>query len=300
MKQISFAVRLPLLFLVAVLVVGTGYIIWQQISANKPTSIETKYVSFGGGYLFSIPAKYIADGTAMPGVTVVYPEGSPAQNGQSLNDLYLNGTVAIQPLGELKNSNPEVFATYVKDVLAADLRKAFKGATDLRSAKQNGVEAFEVFALGEGGKSLRVLYAVNFTQPLLVVAQDYGDVFKTVGFTVEDLKKSSLISDLDQAAQATKEVAQKLQQQNGAQSRKNATTKFKQQVTEEQLVASLQESDKYLRWPVNIVGGSYDGNLFIAQLVFEAKTEGEQFASGVISLRKKGKTWKLDGLQLPK
>lgn len=297
LQRIPRKIYLPLLGLMLVLAVGLVYKqVWYKPA--KPAVIEARYVSFGGGYLFSIPAKYTADGTAMPGVTLIYPQTLPSQNGQSLNDLYSNGTVAVQPIGELKDDNPQAFTTWVKDVLAADLRKTFEGATDLRPAKQKDALANEVYALGKGGKRLRANYAIDFTQPVLVVAGDYSDAFKTVGFTMEDLKKSSLKSDIDQAAEATKEVAQQLQQQNSADLRKNATAGFKKKMTDEQLADTLNKSSKYLERPINIVGGLYNGEFFVAQVVFEAKTKGEQATSGILSLQKIDKTWKLDGFQI--
>lgn len=296
--RIPRKIYLPLLGLVLVLAVGLGYRqVWHK--STRPTAIEAKYVSFNGGYLFSVPAKYIANGTAVPGVTIIYPEASPAQNGQSLNELYLNGTVAVQSIGELKSDNPEAFKAYVKDVLATDLRQTFKSPSDTRPAKQKGAEAAEVYALAPDGKRLRADYAIDFTQPVLVVAQDRSDTFKAVGFSMEDLKTSSLKSDIDQAAQATKEIAQKLQKQDSANLRKNATSGFKKKMTEEQLADSLNKSSQDLQRPISIVGGLYNGEFFIAQLVFEVKAEGEQPTPGIVSLQKIGKTWKLDGLQLP-
>lgn len=299
LKRVPRKIYLPLLGLVLVLAAGLAYKqIWHKPAT--PATVEAKYVSFSGGYLFSVPAKYIANGTALPDVTLVYPEASPAKNGLSLNDLYLTGTVAVQPIRELKNDNPEAFTAYVKDVLAADLRKTFKTATDLRPVKQKGVEAAEVYAVGEAGKLLRADYAIDFTQPVLVVAQDRSDAFKAVGFSMEDLTKSSLKPGIDQAAQATKETTQGLKDQKVKELRKNASSGFKKKTTEAQLADTLQKSGQYFQRPISIVGGLYNGEYFIAQLVFEAKAQGDQPVPGVVSLHKEGKTWKLDDLQLPK
>lgn len=291
-------IYLPLLGLLLVLAVGLGYKqIWHK--PVEPAGLDTKYVSFDGDYIFSIPAKYTANGTAVPGVTIIYPEKSLPQNGQSLSDLYANGTVAAEPIKELKDNNPQAFSTYVSDVLAADLRKAFEGVTDLRPAKQKDVDANEIYALGKDGRRLRVNYAINFTQPVLVAAQDRSDAFKTIGFSMEDLKKSSLKSDIDQAAQAAKETAQRLKDQKVKDLRKNSTTEFKKQKSEAQLATILKDSNIYFQRPISIVGGLYNGQFFIAQLVFEAKSQGDQSAVGIVSLHKIDKNWKLDGLQLP-
>lgn len=299
LSRLPRKIYLPLLGLVLVLAIGLAFgRVWHKPA--KPAVIEAKYVSFSGGYLFTVPAKYTANGTAIPGVTIIYSEASPPQSGQNLNDLYANSIVAVQPIAGLKDNNPQTFSAYVKDVLAVDLRKNFKSASDLRQIKQKDAEAVEVFAVGEGGKRLRVIYAIDFTQPVLVAAQDDSDVFKTVGFTMEDLKKTSLKTDIDQAALATKEVAQKLRDLRSTELIKNASSKFRNQATEEQLVGSLNKSSQYLKRPINIVGGLYNGEYFIAQLVFEAKADGEQPTPGIVSLQKVGKTWKLDSLQLPK
>lgn len=292
-------IYLPLLGLVLVLAVGLAYReVWHK--PPKPAAVEAKYVSFSGGYLFSIPAKYTANGTAIPDVTIVYPKTASLQDGQSLSDLYANGTVAVQPIRELKNDNPQAFDAYVTDVLAADLLKNFEGGTDRRLAKQKDAVASEVTAVGEGGKLLRANYAIDFSQPVLVVAQERSDAFKAVGFSMEDLKKSGLKTDIDQAAQATKETAQGLKDQKVKDLRKNATAGFKKKTTEGQLADTLNKSSQYFRRPVSIVGGLYNGEFFIAQLVFEANAQGEQPTPGIVSLQKIGKTWKLDDLQLPK
>lgn len=291
-------IYLPFLGLALVLAVVGYKEIWHK--PVEPARLDAKYVSFDGDYIFSIPAKYTANGTAVSGVAIIYPEKSPPQNGQSLSDLYANGTVAVQPIKELKDNNPQAFSTYVKDVLAADLRKNFKGVTDLRPAKQKDVDANEIYALGEGGKRLQADYAINFTQPVLVVAQDRSDAFKIVGFSMEDLQKSDLKSDIDRAAQAAKETAQRLKDQKVKELRKISTTEFKKQKSEAQLATILKDSNIYLQLPISIVGGLYNGEFFIAQLVFGAKVKGEQPTPGIISLQKIGKTWKLDSLQLPK
>ncbi|MDP2696129.1 MAG: hypothetical protein Q8O87_02650, partial [bacterium] len=149
-------------------------------------------------------------------------------------------------------------------------------------------------------KLLRVDYAIDFTQPVLVVAQDRSDAFKIVGSTMEDLKKSSLKSDIDQVAQTAKETAQGLKDLKIKELRKNSSSRFKKKMTEGQLADSLQKSSQYFQRSISIVGGLYNGEFFIAQLVFEAKAADDQPVAGIISLQKVGKTWKLDGLQLPK
>lgn len=298
LKRVPRKIYLPLLGLVLVVAIGLGYKqIWHKPA--KPAGVDAKYVSFSGNYLFSIPAKYTANGTALPGVTIVYSGETFAPTGKSLNDLYTSGGVAVQAIGELKDSNVDVFRAYVKDVLAADLRKTFKSTSDIRQAKQKNAEAAEIYALGEGGKLLRADYAIDFTQPILVVAQERSEAFTTVGFSMEDLKKSSLKSDIDQAAGATKEVAQRLRDQKIKDLRKNDTTKFNKQNSEAQLAAMLKDSNVFFQRPISIVGGLYNGEFFIAQLVFEAKASGDQPVAGVVSLHKEGKTWKLDDLQLP-
>ena len=300
LNQFPLPTRLLLVAIAVVILAGIGYAIRQKMAVTKLAELDAKYVSFDGDYLFSIPAKYTVNGTAIPKVTIVYPEGSPLQKGQSVDELYLNGTVAVQAIGELKSDNPEAFTAYVKDVLAADLRKMFNSPSDLRPAKQKDADANEIYALGPDGKRLRALFAINFTQPILVAAQDRSEAFKTVGFTMEDLKKSSFKPDIDQAAEVIKEIAQKLQQQKSGELRTNSTAKFRKKITEGQLVDNLKKSAQHLQRPISIVGGLYNDKFFIAQLVFESKTKDEQPTAGVVSLQKKGKVWQLDDLQLPR
>jgi len=289
-----------LVVVVLVLVAGAGYIGWKKTRPMLSAPEATRYVSLSGGYLFAIPDKYTADGTAVPGATIVYPSGTFAPSGKSLNDLYASGGVAIQPISELKDNNPDAFSAYVNDVIAADLRKTFKGPTDTRPAKQKGAVANEVYVLDPDGKRLEAVYAIAFTRPVIVVARDRSDVFQAVGSSMEDYAKSSIKPAVDQAAQATKQIVQKLKDQKVTELRKISTAGFKKQKSEEQLTTLVKESSTHLFRPVIIVGGLYNNEYFIAHLVFESSKESEQPAAGVVSLRKKGKTWKLDGLQLPK
>jgi len=287
------------LFLV---IIGGGYFGWKKLHNNTQTfNADTyRYVSLGGGYIFTVPAQYTADGTALPGATLIYPKETDATNGKSLNDLFAAGAVAVQTITELKDNNPEAFNIFVKDVIAADLRKVFKSPTDTRPAKQTEAEALEVYVLGPNGKRLRANYAINFTQPIIVAAQERSDAFVTVSLSMEDLKKSRMKTDVDQAAQAAKEIAEKVKGQKGAELIKTSTTEFKKQKTNEELASMLKESTAYLDRPLTIVGGLFNNQYFIAQLVFEPSAQTEQPTVGIISLRKNGKTWELDGLQLPK
>ena len=292
--------RRSLLLIVMVIAIAGALIVLLGNNKNKQTSISPKYASFNGNYLFTIPGGHIANGTAITGATIIYPEASPPKEGQSLNDLYASGVVAVQPIAELKNNDSKAFKAYTKNVLAADLRKNFVGLSDLHEAKQKDTEAAEVYALQKDGKRLRVDYAINFTQPVLVVTQDRSDTYKVVAFSMEDLNKSSLKPDIDRATETAKQVAQLLPKQDSGQLVKLATAKYKKETSEQQLSDSLKQSSQYLQRPINIVGGLYNGNDFVAQLVFQPSIQGQQPVVGIVSLHKTGKAWKLDGLQLPK
>ena len=94
-----------------VLAAGLAYRqIWHK-SAKPAESVvvEAKYVSFNGGYLFSIPARYVANETAIAWVTIAYPESQPMPSGKKLEELYTTGAVAVQLITQLKDDNEQAF-----------------------------------------------------------------------------------------------------------------------------------------------------------------------------------------------
>ena len=296
----SQKISLPLLAFILLLVVGLGSASWQK-THPKPvpvSEVDAKYISLGGGYLFSIPAKYTSTGAAIPGVTIVYPETLDTLNGKNLEELYKAGAVAAQPIAALKDNNVKAFKDYVSNMLAADLGKTMHSAVDVREAKQGNIPGLRVFALANDGKRLRAIYAVNFTQPVMMVASEESDALKVVGSTVEDLKKTKYKADIDLAVQAAKSVAEMLQKQDASGIRKKATAQFNKNVSKDKLAADLKGAT-YLDRSITIAGGSYNGKVFIGELIFEPKTKDQSAVSGVVSLSKQGKNWKLDGFQLP-
>lgn len=293
--------KVSLLLVLLVIAIAIALIL---VIDRKPQSQSTqvgtpKYISLEGGYLFSIPLKYAVDETVVNGVAIVYPEASPPQSGQNLEQLYGNGTVAVQPITTLKDSNVKAFKDYVNGTLASDLRKSMHAAVDVRDAKQGSVPGFRVFALTNDGKRLRAIYAVDFSQPVIMVAKDENDTLKVVGSTIEDLKKSNLKPDIDQASQAAKTILEMAQKQDSSGIKKRATEEFNRSVTNEKLKSELKSTATNLSRPITIVGASYDGKDFTAQLIFNPQTKDGAILSGIASLHKDGKIWKLQAIQLP-
>ncbi len=297
-----FTRKIYLLILILLIVVVAG-VAWQNSNAKhaKIAGIEAKYISLGGGYIFSIPAKYVADETIIRGVTIVYPEASAPRAGENLEQLYASGTVAVQLIAALKDNNTKAFKDYTSNTLAADLRKSLQSPSDISFVKQGNVDAVKVFALANDGRHLRIIYALNLSpQPLIIVAKDESDALKIVASTMEDLKKSNLKPGIDQAAGTAKTIIERAQKQDSSGIKREGTSEFNKSVSQDKLTTDLRSSASYLSRAITIVGGSYNGKDFILQLAFEPKTKDEPSASGVLSLSKQGQDWKLNGFQLPK
>jgi len=291
------------LFVVAGVVIafGIGYVIRPKMHVNntQPGEIVAKYVSFEGSYLFSIPTKYLTNETAINGATLVYPD-SLNISGKNLDELYKADVVAVQSIAALKDDNAEAFNSYVKNTLASDLRKNLHTGSDVRLAKQSGVEGLKLFALTNDGKHQRAIYALDYTQPVMLAARDEIDALKVLGSSIEDYKKSKLKPDIDQAATATKSIVELIQKQDTAGIAKQSTDEFNKNAPRNRLSGDLKIADNYLNRHISIVGGTYNGNEFVAQLVFESFAKDQTPGSGLISLLKQGNNWKLDALQLPK
>lgn len=311
MKRPSSLFTKKLLLLVAAvfsLVAGVGYISWRHSSRHQstlPTTHQpakpnaTKYISLSGSYLFSIPAKYAVDETVIPGVAVVYSKDITTLPVKNLDELYSGGSVTVQPLKQLKNSNAKTFKDYVSNSVAADLRKTMSSGSDVRFSKKGDTDAAEVFAILNSGTHLRVAYLLNLAQPLMSVAKDESDAFKIVGASLEDLNKTNLKPDIDLVFQTAKTVVDMLRRRDGPGLKSKGSTDFKNNITKDQLIANLNSSSSFLDRSITVVGGSYDGDVFIAQLAFEPKTTDKAPVSGVISLSRQGNNWGLDGFQLP-
>lgn len=292
--------KIYLLLLALVLVLGIiGYKeVWHK-SSELP-KLDAKYVSFSGGYLFTIPDKYTVDETLIPGVAIAYPEASPPSAGQNLEGLYASGIVAVQPITALKDNNALAFQDYVSNTLAAGLRKSLNSTSDIRETKQGGVKATQVFAQTPDGKRLRAVYAVNFTQPVMIVAGDESDQLKIVGSTMEDLKKTKYKPDIDQAANTTKTILTLAKSKDASAILKQGTKDFKKALSKDKLAQTLQSLESYFDSTVAIVGGTYNGQGFIAQVIFGPSTKHDKSSIGTVQLHKEGISWKLQAIQLPK
>ncbi len=293
---------LILICAVLVLAAGAGYSLWNDNSQPNTKSGKlnaTKYISLAGGYLFSTPAKYVVDETTVRGVAVVYSQDTTTLLTKNLDELYGSGVVTVQPIKQLKNGDAKAFKDYVNNTVAADLRKAMGSGSNVGFSKKGDTEAARVSAILNSGTILRVAYVLNLPQPVMVVAKDESDAFKIVGSSLEDLNKTNLKPDIDQAAQAARTVVELLSRQDASGIKGRGTTDFNKNVTKDQLVANLSSSATYLDRKITVVGGTYDGKVFIAQLVFEPKTKDGTPVGRVLSLSKQGKNWKLDGFQLP-
>ena len=294
--------KIFLAVVVLVIALGVGYVMKPKkhiSNSPQPGEIVAKYVSLGGDYLFSIPAKYTTNETAINGVTLVYPD-SLNISGKNLDELYKADAVAVQSISALKDDNAEAFKSYVRDTLANELRKNLHTGSDIRFAKQNGVEALKLFALTNDGKHRRAIYALNYTQPVMLVAKDETDALKIVGSSIEDYKKSKLKTDIDQAALTTKAIVEMLQKQDTSGIATQSTDDFNKNAPKDRLAGELKTADNYLKRSIIIVGGSYNSQGFAAQLMFEPVAKDQSPGSGLVSLRKQGNSWKLDALQLPK
>ncbi len=295
-KKIFFAV------VVLVIALGVGYVIRPKTHVNnnpRPGETQAKYVSFEGVYLFSIPAKYTTNETAISGATLVYPDSLDI-SGKNLEELYKADVVAVEPISALKDDNAEAFKSYVKNTLAEELRKNLHTGSDVRFAKQNGVEALKLFAITNDGKRHRAIYALDYTQPVMMVAKDETDVLKTIGSSIEDYKKSKLKPDIDQAATATKSIVEMLQKEDTTAVASKSTDEFNKSAPKDRLAGDLKLASNYLKRSITIVGGSYNGQAFDAQLIFESGAKDQTPVSGLISLRKQGNSWQMNALQLPK
>lgn len=301
MKQLTKTILYFLGGFVFISAISAGYFFWRK-TQTKPVEPAgeniAKYIDFKNNYLFSIPDKYAVDGTAMTGITLVYPIEMSSLGGNKLEKLYKSGVVAVEPITELKDNNIKAFQDYAKDTLAVELREELHCLSDVRPVKQNDIEAIKVFALASDGKRLRAVYTLNLSQPIKMTAQEESDALKVVGSTMEDLKTSKSKPDIDRAVQVAEDTLKLMQNQDVAGLRKKGTTEFQRNETTEELTTTLKESALYFDQSVTIAGGSYDGKLFIAQLIFEPKTTNGIRVGGVISLSKQGEEWKLEGFQL--
>ncbi len=298
LKKLGLSLKSTLL-IVLIILITAGVII---LKLHKPVAVvpvdSPKYVSLESGYLFSIPTKHIVDETALPKVTLVYPE-SLSIDGKALDELYADSTVAIQPIVALKDNNAKNFKEYISNTLAADLRKNLHAASDVRPAKQGGVDGLKIYAIANDGKHLRAIYALDITQPVMMAARDEIDALKVVGNSIEDLQKTKYKPDIDKASELTNSVLQMLKKQDSKGIEAKGTANFKSSVDQSKLSTQLKSSASSLDKQITMAGGSYDGKSFVVQLRYEPKTSNETATSGTISLLKQGKDWKLDGLVLP-
>ncbi len=288
--------------LLVLVVSGIGARVYWRLhhQALMPTPVtleHAKYISFDGNYVFSIPEKSVVDGTSLPGNTIIYPDSLSTINGLNIEQLYIAGAVVVQPITDLKDNNKKTFAEYTNGTLASSLRQVMKSATDVRQAKQGSIEANRIFAITNDGKRLRVVYAVDFTQPIAIGASQEHDLMKVVGSTVEDFQTSSIKPDIDEAVAATKQVISLIRAQDVAAITKMSTPEFRSSQTNEQLQTELKILHDQFQRSAAIAGGTYNGTTFLAQFILAPEMKEVPAARGIISLQKTGQTWSVEAIQ---
>ncbi len=286
--------------LIIVVCLGVGTFVWHKYNKTATpvaATVNARYVSFEGSYTFAIPENRSVDEISIPGVALVY-SGDSVQ-AKSFDELYANGVIAIQPISALKDNNTEALKKYANDVVTADLRKSLHSASDLQELKQGNIVIEKAYAIDKDGKRLRTIYAFGLTQPVLAAAADEGGALKIISSSIEDFNKSKLKPDIDKAANTTKQILTLAKSKDASGILKQSTGDLRKKMSKDKLSEALQASASRFDGSVAIVGGSYNGNVFIAQVLFRTKNDTTKFATGTVELHKEGDVWKLQAMQLP-
>lgn len=293
--------------LLVVLLLGGGYLVMQKAvhdkgqadaikAANESYKSDVRYVSFGADYIFAVPKSFGVDESSVNGVQLVVPAGSNLKVSK-LEELYDAAVVAVQPITQAKPNDNGAFIDYINKTVVPDLKK--DGSTVTVDFVMPGKYKGANINVKKDGKQSRQLFAYGGAHPYMVVAKDKSDAFVEVANTLLPTADSKYKDDIAAVAQSIKTTMTLLQQGQIQQLYDGASSTLKKQTTANDLTKIANDESTFIHRNIVALGGSFQGNHFFGQLLFQAASKDEAPSSGSIALQKDNSLWLLEGINLP-
>lgn len=178
--------KIWLVVLVVVLLAAGGFWLFQRSGGGVGQSggkfSRNYYISFDN-YYYEIPKKKTADDQIVAGAQFVYSLGTTIKT-NSLDDLYNDGAIGIQPLIPLNGDNG-AFDAYINTVAKPGAANSVEGgeATLTMAERKDGVKTAELL-VQKDGKIVRRQFIVNLPQAVAIVTKDDSEAYKLIGATI--------------------------------------------------------------------------------------------------------------------
>ena len=281
-----------LFFLLVVLVAG-GWLIFGRSGIKKIEHPE--YLSFQGDYVFSVPKDMAVDAHAIQGLQIVH---SGSLVGKTIDEVYADNNISLQPATFVKNKKGEEFKKYVNETLVPETKQKLSADVIVAFTESEGFEVATLTAKKDG-KPVRFIYLKNSLHPVSIVSKEETEAFKKITTTVTDVEKTDLKKDAALLKEVTKKAAQQLRDKKAEELYSQAGQELQSKNTQDQISKLLAAEEVYSQGDITINGGSYSGGEFGAVIYFIPLNTDFTPASGVLYFKKIDNQWKLTGMQLP-
>lgn len=300
-KNMSSGLLLTILIIVALLVVF-GLIFWlkpKQLPAQPKVEayLYPEYVSLGGNYVFTIPKSFSVYDRAIPGVQLLQTGDLKPK---TLDEAYKTDAIAVLPIINLKDHNPEAFKKFVNEKYTPDLKKNLSSDVSVDFVKSQGWDAARIF-VKKNGQIIRFAYLQNGQHPAQVIGKDETPALAKVAQTITDVENSDLKSEVAPLSQAISDTSLLIKSQQASELYKYMAPDFKAKVSVAELADALRAAEPYTKGAITVNGGGYDGkiNEITFVMTFEPPAQNDSPASGVLYLDKINGHWQIKNLKLP-
>ncbi len=284
---------LTALIIIAAIATG-GWLVWHQSNSIKKLDYP-EYLTFAGNYVFSVPKNYVVDEQAINGVALVY---SGSVSGQTIDQVYAENNISLQPITFLKDHKSGTFKDYVNNTFVPDTKKVLAPDVTTDFAKVDGWDIARV-TVKKDGQLLRFIYLKNGQHPVSIVSRQETDPFKKIEQSVTDVEKTDLKNEVTPLKKAVQNTAQLLKDKNATELYNQAVPDFRSKNSQDNISKLLAAEAVYSQGSITINGGSYSGGEFGAVINFTPLNKDFKPASGALYYQKINGQWQLKAMQLP-
>lgn len=282
-----------LLFVLIIVVMAGGWFIFGRNDIKKLDYPE--YLSFQGNYVFSVPKNYVVDEQSIQGLQLVY---SGTIYGKTLDNIYADNNISLQPLPFLKDKKGDDFKKYINETLVPQQKQELSPNTAAAFTKNDGWDEAKL-TIKKDGQPLRFMYIKTGLHPVSIVSKQETDPFKKIEQSITDVEKTDLKNEAGPLKKAVQNTAQLLRDKNAAELYKQAAPEFRSKNTQDDVSKLLAVEEVFTQGAEVINGGSYDGNVFGGIINFTPLNKDFRPAQGALYYQKIDGQWKLKGIQLP-
>lgn len=254
-----------------------------------------EYLSFTGNYVFSAPKDMAVDAHAIQGLQIVFT-GKIA--GKTLNDIYANNNISLQPVDFLRDKKGNDFKKYINETVVPEQKNQLSSDVMASFSKSDGWDIAKL-TIKKDGQPLRFIYIKNGLHPVSIVSKQETGPFIKIEQSVTDVEKTDLKKEAGPLKQAAQSVAQQIKDKKAHDLYTSATPELRSKNTEDQITKLLATEEVYSQGLVTINGGSYSYGEFGVVIYFVPLNTDFKPASGALYFQKLDGQWKLKGMQLP-